>query len=74
MTAGGVQVDLFYDACTTRIDRWTSTDGLQFIRTEIPYNEAPFSVSAARGRETAANPRVSALRPSPKPPVRFDWC
>lgn len=47
MVTGGGQVDLFYDLCSG-IERWTTTDGVQFTRTPIPNNEAPNSMTAAR--------------------------
>jgi hypothetical protein len=48
IVAGGGQVDLFYDSCGQRIERWTTTNGVDFSRTEIPNNDIAISVSAAR--------------------------
>ena len=48
MVAAAGQVDLFYEACWQGIDRWTTSDGLQFTRTLVPNNDSPTSVSAAR--------------------------
>jgi hypothetical protein len=48
IVAGGGQIDLFYAKCAEKILRWTSTDGVHFAQTEIPNNDSPVSVSAAR--------------------------
>ena len=48
LVARGGQIDLFYARCEEKILRWTSTDGIEFTPTEIPNNDIPTSVSAAR--------------------------
>jgi hypothetical protein len=62
LVAGHGQVDIFYDACNEKIERWTSTDGLTFAYTPLPNNDDPTSASAARdgvGNLYVASERVT---------------
>jgi hypothetical protein len=62
LVAGDGQVDIFYDACNEKIERWTTTDGLTFARTPVPNNDDPTSASAARdgvGNLYVASERVT---------------
>ena len=60
IVAGGGQVDLFYDACAEGIERWTTTDGLAFTRTQVPNNDSATSASA--GRDGFGNLYVASER------------
>jgi hypothetical protein len=60
MVVGSGQVDLFYESCWDGIDRWTTTDGIEFTRARIPNNDSATSVSAAR--DAAGNLFVASER------------